>query len=83
MGRFCKVEHRSSSSWSNSRSLTEKAGGGIRSKSMLVEAGCRGFLGQWLVNVNVGAINSSSSGSIQAGANGGTVVVEAETVEMG
>jgi hypothetical protein len=48
---------------------------------MLVKAGCRGFLGQWLVNV--GAINTLSSGSIQAGANGGAVVIEADTVEMG
>jgi hypothetical protein len=56
-------------------------GDGIRFKSMFVKAGCRGFLGQWLANV--GAINSSSSGSIQAGANRGTVVVEADTVKMG
>ncbi len=47
---------------------------------MLVKAGLEGFLGQWLANV--GTINTSSSGSIQAGANGGAMVVEADMVEM-
>jgi hypothetical protein len=52
----------------------------MRFTSMLVKAGCGGYLGQWLANV--GTINTSSSGSIQAGANGGAVVIEADTVEM-
>jgi hypothetical protein len=48
---------------------------------MLVKTGRGGFLGQWLANV--GTINSSSPGSIQAGADGGTIVIDADTVEMG
>jgi hypothetical protein len=48
---------------------------------MLVKTGCGGYLGQWLANV--GTIDTLLSGSIQAGANGDTVVVEADTVEMG
>jgi hypothetical protein len=47
---------------------------------MLVKAGHGGFLGQWLANVV--AINTLSSGSIQAWTNGGAVVVEADTIEM-
>ncbi len=73
-----RYSHCSSSSWSKSHSLTELVGGGIRFTSMLVKAGRGGFLGQWLANV--GAIDTSSSGSIQAGANGGAMVVQADTV---
>jgi hypothetical protein len=47
---------------------------------MLVKFGRGGFLGQWLANV--GAFNTLSSGSIQAGANRGSVVIKADTVEM-
>jgi hypothetical protein len=53
----------------------------MRFPSMLVKAGGKSFLGQWLANV--GAIDTLSSGSIQAGANRGAMVVEANMVEMG
>ncbi len=40
-----------------------------------------GFFGQWLANIRV--IDSLSSGLIQAGTNGGALVVEADMVDMG
>jgi hypothetical protein len=51
-----------SSSQSMSRSLTEKAGGGIMLKSNTGGEAVGGFFGQWLANI--GVIDSLSSGSI-------------------
>jgi hypothetical protein len=70
-----------SSSQSMSRRLTEKAGGGMRLTLILRGLSERGCLGQWLVNV--GAIDSLSSGSLQAGANETAVVVEADVLCIG
>ncbi len=70
-----------SSSLSISHRLTEKEGGGMRFKSNLEGLFNRGCLGQWLANV--GAIKSLPSGSIQVGANGIAVVVEANVGFVG
>jgi hypothetical protein len=70
-----------SSSLSISRRLTEKVEGGMRLKSNFEGLSDRDCLGQWLVNV--GAIDSSSSDSVQAGASGVAVVVEADVGFVG
>jgi hypothetical protein len=68
-------------SWSMSCRLSEKAGKGIMLKLNMGGVALGGFFGQWLANR--GAIDSLSSGLIQAGTNGGALVVEADMVDMG